>query len=138
MKRKYVKDPQAMHRVFSRISMATPFSTRERLILDLPLRLSFEALKTGQGTDTDFGDVERAICISVVRAHEARPDLEDDAVAGYLAMFRMKERHNTTGRWGFDGPALSTVNTALQIHEHFVQCSTPKQMIDAGRRLIQA
>ena len=63
-KRRWQADPMTMFKTVSKIE---PFTASELLRLELPIRISFEALKSGQGVESDFHDIAAAINAAMVR-----------------------------------------------------------------------
>ena len=132
-KRKYTADPTAMMRVINKI---TPFTADELLMLELPIRMSFEALRTGRGTESDFHDLCAIINTAMVRSEAVSPLCEMTAIAARDALIRSWHRFNRTGRLGFDGPALLEVDAGISLYEQLVRNSTPVQMIQALREVM--
>jgi hypothetical protein len=133
-KRRYHADPTAMFKVMNKL---TPFNDIELLRLELPIRLSFEALRTGHGTESDFHDLAAAINTAMVRSEAVDPLCEQTAIAARDALMRCWHRHQRTGVWGFDGPALLEVEAGIDLHEQLIRLSTPLQMIEALRTVMQ-
>ena len=132
-KRRYHADPTAMFKVMNKL---TPFNDIELLRLELPIRLAFEALRTGQGTESDFHDLAAAINTAMVRSEQVDPLCEQTAIAARDALMRCWHRHERTGVWGFDGPALLEVEAGIDLHEQLIRLSTPLQMIEALRTVM--
>jgi hypothetical protein len=133
-KHRYHADPMAMFKTINRIE---PFNADELLRLELPIRLAFEALRTGRGTESDFHDLCAAINTTMVRSEAVDPLCEQTAIAARDALMRCWHRHEKTQRWGFDGPALLEVEAGIDLHEQLVRLSTPLQMIEALRTVMQ-
>lgn len=131
-KRRYQADPGTVMRVINRL---TPFSAVELLELELPIRMSFEFMRSGSGTLNDYSNLELAINVAMVRSEDVDPFCVQTAVAARDALLRTWERHQRTGRWGFDGPALAEIDAGIELHEQLVRNSTPLQMIQAGREV---
>lgn len=129
-KRRWSADPMSMFRTINKIE---PFSAAELLRLELPIRLSFEAIRTGQGTENDFHDLAAAINTTMVRSEDVDPLCELTAVSARDALMRCWHRHERTGRWGFDGPGLGEIESGISLHEELIRNSTPLQMIEALR-----
>jgi len=133
-KRRWTADPMSMFKVMNKIE---PFNSEELLRLELPIRLSFEALRTGKGMENDFHDLAAAINTAMVRSEDVDPLCELTAIAARDALMRCWHRHQRTGAWGFDGPALLEVEAGIDLHEQLVRLSTPLQMIEALRTVMQ-
>jgi len=132
-KRRWQKDAGAFGRVINRLE---PFSAAELLRLELPIRVSFEALKTGAGTEQDFHDIAAAINVAIVRAVDIDPLCEQTATDAADALMRMWERWQRSGKFGFDGPGLGQVEAGIELHEQLCRLSTPLQMMRAMQRVI--
>ena len=79
----------------------------------------------------------QAINTAMVRSEAVDPLCEQTAVAARDALMRCWHRHQRTGVWGFDGPALLEVEAGIDLHEQLVRLSTPLQMIEALRTVMQ-
>lgn len=132
-KRRWQKDYGAFSRVINRLE---PFNADELMRLELPIRISFEAIKTGAGTEHDFHDLAAAVNVTIVRSEAVDPLCEQTAIAGRDALMRTWHRYQKTGKLGFDGPALHEVDQAIDLHEQLIRNSTPLQMIEAMREVI--
>ena len=118
------------------IRQIEPFDAEELMRLELPIRMSFEALRSGAGSEQDFHDVAAAINATMVRSESVDELCVQTAIAARDALMRTWERHQRTGRWGFDGPALQEVADAIDLHEQLIRLSTPAQMLGALRTVI--
>lgn len=132
-KRRVQADPASIYKVLNRLQ---PFNAAELLKLELPLRLSFEALRTGTGTESDWSDIAAAINVVVMRSRDIGWQCEQPAGEASDALVRMYQRAQTTGRWAFDGPGLQAVEIGIELHEQLCRLSTPLQMMDAMRRVL--
>lgn len=132
--RRWHKDYSVFRRV---IGLLEPFTPAELLRLELPIRISFEALKNGHGVESDFHDIAAAINCTIVRSEDVDAMCEYTALAARDALMRAWHRHEKTGKWGFDGPALREVEAGIDLHEQFIRLSTPGQMVDVMREVIK-
>ena len=133
-KRRFVADPMTMFRTMQKIE---PFTAAELLRLELLIRLSFEALRTGKGTESDFHDLAAAVNTAMVRSEAVSPLCEMTAVAARDALMRAWHRFERTGKLGFDGPALLEVEAGISLHEELIRNSSPLQMVEAMREVIR-
>jgi hypothetical protein len=131
-KRKYQADPAAIYKLMSRIQLFTP---EELTRLQIPIRVSFEAIKSGRGTHSDYQDLADAINCAMIRAESIDPMAESMVLRARDAMLRVLDRFRRTNRWGFDGPAITEVEDAVEFHEQLLRLSTPQQMIDAMKEV---
>jgi len=132
-KRRWAADPLAMFKCINKIE---PFNAAELMRLELPIRMSFESLKNGHGTEQDFHDLAAAINTTMVRAESIDPLCEQTAIAARDALMRCWHRFEKTGRLGFDGPALGEIEAGIDLHEQFIRLSTPLQMVNALKTVI--
>lgn len=132
MKFKYKKDPRAFHKV---MALTQPFTPEELNGLLIPIRESFEALRTGQATDRDVSDIIAAINVVSVLAMKIHPDAIAAAHAAVYALGRAIERHQRAQTWGLDGPGLTEVEQGIAMHEQLCTLCTPRQMRDAALRV---
>lgn len=133
-KRRYQADPSAIYRVMSRLQT---FTGSEQLKLNLPVRLAYESLRTGVGSENDFHTLAAAINVTVVRAEAIDPLAEQTAIAARDAVMRCWQRHQATARWGFDGLALQDLPPALDLYDQLLALSTPLQMQQAMTETIR-
>lgn len=127
-KPRYVADPASLYRVMNRIQ---PFTKSEQHQLNLPVRVAYERMRTGAGTEGDFHSLAAAINVAMIRAEAIDPMAEITAIDARDALQRCLQRYATIGKWGFDGPALQDMPAAIDLYEQLIQLSTPLQMADA-------
>lgn len=126
-------DPMAAFKLINKI---TPFTPAELLQLELPIRISFEALKTGRGTESDWSDIAAAINVVIIRSHDVDPMCVQAAESASDALMRAWHRHQAHGTWGLDGPAIAEIEVGITLHEQFCRLSTPLEMMQAMRRVL--
>lgn len=131
-RRKYAADPQSMWKVMQRLE---PFTADELIRLDLPIRLSFDALRNGRGTEQDFHDLCEAVNTAMIRGEAIDPLCEQVAITARDALARTWQRFERTGKLGFDGPALYELEACIDLHEQLLRVSTPGEMVDALRAI---
>lgn len=131
-KRKYQADPATIYKMMSKFQLFTP---EELTRLQIPIRVSFEALKSGHGTHSDYQDLADAINCAMIRAESIDPIAEAMVLRARDAMLRLLDRFRRTSRWGFDGPAIAEVAEAVDFHEQLLRLSTPQQMMDAMKEV---
>ena len=130
---RYKADPSAIYRVMSKIQM---FTDDEQIKLKLPVREAFERIKNGSGVENDFHTLAAAVNVTMVRAEKIDPLAEETAIHAKAALMRTLHRHQATGRWGFDGPALSEIADCIDLHEQLIELQTPLQMQEAMQTVI--
>lgn len=129
-KRVYQKDFTIFKRVIGR---ATLYSESDLADKKEPIRASFAALKDGTANEVDFENLDIAFATTLERSREIDELCVVTVVVARDALERTWNRHQRTGRWGFDGPALIAVADAVDLHEQLLEQSTPHQMIAAAR-----
>ena len=132
-KRRWQADPSSIFRLMSRIQ---PFTNEELVKLETPVKLAFERVKVGTATRDDLHTLAAALNVALVRSEEIDPLCEQTCVAAQEGMIRTIERHNATGRMGFDGMALQDIPPALDLYEQILGLSTPMQMQAAMRETL--
>lgn len=133
-KRRWQADPLAAFKLINKIE---PFSPGELMRLELPIRMSFESLRSGQGVESDFHDLAAAINVAMVRSEQIDPLCEQTALAARDALMRCWHRYQRSGVFGFDGPALAEIEAGIDLHEQLIRLSTPLQMVQALREVIK-
>lgn len=133
-KRRWQADPMAMFKTLNKLE---PFTAEELLRLALPIRISFESIRSGRGVEGDFHDIAAAINSTLVRSEQIDPLCEITALAARDALMRTWNRFERTGKLGFDGPALTEVEAGIDLHEQLIKLSTPEQMVIAMREVIR-
>lgn len=132
-KRRIQADPSAIYKVMSKIQ---PFTPQEKTTLTLPVRLAFDSFRNGSATKDDFDTLAAMTNICIIRAEEIDQLCVDASNRADTALMRSMHRYKSTGRWGFDGPALQDVGVVVDFYEQLLDMSTPKQMIDAMQLVI--
>jgi hypothetical protein len=131
---KYQADPMAMFRVLNKVK---PFNDAERLRLNLPVRISFESMKTGKGVDDDFHTLAAVVNVALICSESIDPAAEETAIRAKDALMRTLRRWKSTGKYGFDGPALLEIADCIDLHEQLIQLQTPLQMQIAMKEVIR-
>ena len=133
-KRQYFADPMAMFKDFNKVK---PFDADEQLRLNLPVRVSYESMRTGKGSDDDFHTVAAVVNVAMVCAEKIDPLVLETTIRARDALVRAKQRRVRTGVWGFDGPALMDIPPCIDLHEDLVANQTPLQMQKAMTEVIR-
>jgi hypothetical protein len=127
-KRRFQADPSVIYRVMGKFQDFTPDEHRQ---ITLPVQLAFERIKAGAGTDGDFHVLAAACNVSMVCSEKIDPLVEVACLTARDALLRCKERHTKTGRWGFDGPALSEVVEMIDVYTQLAKLLKPVQLQNA-------
>lgn len=83
--------------------------------------------------DTDCHDM-LAHCIGMAQIRiidiggPLAPEVIEDLNESAHALHRTRERWQRTGKWGFDGPALHSIQNAINTYEVILRSSSPLQM----------
>ncbi len=127
---KYKKDAGAVLRV---LTLNAPYTPEQITGIVLPIRLSFEALRTGAATDRDVSDLITAINVTIVRSLAVHKKAVDVAALAGRSLARCVDRHSRTGRWGLDGPGIADLEQGIDLHEQILTLSRPLDMVEALR-----
>ena len=132
-RRRWAADPMAMFNVIRKIE---PFSQEEVTRLALPVRLAYESIRSGMGSEADFDALAIAINDATIRSEAIDALCVQTCQDAQAALLRARARYNRTGRWGFDGIGLQEIPPALELYEAIIANSNPAQMIQAGHEQI--
>jgi hypothetical protein len=125
LRRKWTADPQASLRTLSKVQ---PFTAREILALETPVRLAWHAFKTSQATSNDFHNIAAALNVALIRAEDIDQLAVDMCQRAMDALMRVKFRHDRIGTWGLDWMSMAHVPPALDFYDQLIELSTPLQM----------
>jgi hypothetical protein len=125
MKHKYSADPLAIYRVMGRVE---PFTQAEQAALNLPVRMAFDAFIKRTATEPDFHTLAAAVNVSMICAEQIDSLVEQSCITGRDAVVRILDRHNRTGQWGLDGPAISEIAQTIDIYEQLTGLLTGGQL----------
>jgi len=129
-----VADPGAMQRCLNKFQ---PFTEKEIMLLDMPLRISFAALKSGTAVLRDVEDLMAALNTTLVRSRAIHPVCVEASVNAIMALARAAERHRRTGVLGLDGDGITALGVALDLHRDLCQLSSPIQMVEALKQVME-
>lgn len=115
------------------LSRSAPYNSTDLNDKKAPIRTSFEAIKSGTGTEVDFENLDIAFATTLVRSRSIDELCVITATVARDAIERTWARYQRTGRFGFDGPALAAVQDGIDLHEELLDNSTPQQMMAAAR-----
>ena len=130
-RRKWRADPKSFSKV---IALTELFNATELAQLLLPIRISFQALLSGQAMPHDIGRLIDTANVTLVRCW-GNADLQPIAQTALDALKRCYERYERLGAWGLDGPARADIEQGLELHEELCRLSTPRQMRDAALKV---
>lgn len=100
------------------IGMQQPLTQDQIDDLGLAVHLAIERLRTGNPIEGDWHTLAAAVNVSMVLCERGvGAEYLPDILAAQDALLRIFDRHATTGRWVFDGPAYTALTRAVEIHE---------------------
>ena len=105
-----------------------PFTSDEKTQLCLPVRMAYEALRTGKGDAGDFDTLAVVVNTCLIRAEQIAPELVARVIDAQDALMRIKDRANRTGRLGLDYQAMTDLLPIIDLHEQLIDLSAPVQM----------
>lgn len=104
----------------------------------IKLREYFASLCAGTADEDSYRRLYIAIQLAALRAKEIDADLAAQFEPAMSALSRCKERRQTTGKYGFDGPGMQAVAWGINAHEEILRHSTPKQMDNCLKEILKA
>ena len=100
------------------IGMQQPLTQEQQDDLGRAVHLSIERLRIGLPIEGDWHTLAAAVNVSMVLCEKGvGADYMPDILAAQDALLRIFDRHASTGRWAFDGPAYTALTRAVAIHE---------------------
>ena len=127
---KYPADCNVLKRVMNRIQ---PFTEEEMTNLSLPLRMSYEAMRTGTAPEMDWSDMAAAINTCVLRTVGMPREVIEVSNAAVEALAKMYARFKKWGKFDPLAAELEDLEAGLDLHEQLCRLSTPVQMVKALR-----
>jgi hypothetical protein len=134
MKRKYQADPMSMFKTMNKVE---PFSAKELTQLNMPVRMAFDCLRTGEGKEMHFHTLAAAVNVALVRSESIDPLCVETCQRAQDALMSVLARSKRLGKWGLDAAGLQDIPPAIELHEQLLQLSTPLQMQKAMNETIQ-
>jgi hypothetical protein len=136
--KRQARDPFAIYKVLGRVK---GFSEAEQAQLNLPVRLAYDALRNGKAEEGDFHTLAAAVNVAMISAEhisgDGGPMVEHACILARDAMVRVLQRHQRTGKWGFDGPGLAEVLQGVEIYEQLTSLLTGQQLKEAMTECIR-
>lgn len=128
---------QRLGATFRALDAHQEFSSEEQMRFTLPLRVAFERLKTGAGTDADFHDLACAVNILIVCSERISAAVEQAANEAADALMRSLARDQRHGHHGLDGPGILALAQALDLYEQLTSLVTKQQFRTAVQEAIR-
>lgn len=103
---------------FAVLERRTPMTVAQVTDLGIAYHVALDEMIHGRGTEEHWSTVVCALNITLVLA-EGGPgyDVIEIIKAALDGAVRSRERAQKTGKWGFDGGALTEIKVALEIHD---------------------
>ena len=98
----------------------------------LKLRIAYQGLRDGAGSDEDFDQLAAALNTGMIRSEQIDASLMEQFAPAMRAMLEADRRNGTHGSYGFTGQELIAVNVAVETYEILLRASTPHQMMNAA------
>lgn len=137
-KRRWQASPTAWIETLASNSDQCPDHATSVMVL---VRTAFEKLKSGAGEPKDFDRLASAINVGLIRAELIDPLVEQTMLCGSEALRRCDAIYQRHGKYGFNGPDLTTMVDAIELYEGILRLSKPIQMQwaleEAARRMLQ-
>lgn len=134
------------HRLDLKLAMHRPYSDpvnqpdADRIMAEV--RLDLYKLENGLVPADDWVHFF-SLCDAIGSAQMRAAEIDGDNtgpmrmlnIAG-RALYRCRQRRDSTGRWGLDGPAIHELADGIGVYEAILRESTPEQMRTAVRRYL--
>lgn len=119
--------------VMTLLMRSSPYTESDIAAKIGPIRTSFAAIKSGQATLVDLEALDVAMTTALGYARSIDPLVVLTATVARDAIGRCWARYQRTGRLGWDGPALQSMEDGIDLHEQMLRMSTPAAMMAAAR-----
>jgi hypothetical protein len=107
------------------INRRTPLADDQTRDLSLAYRISFQAMRTGHGSEQAWSTLACALNVSLLLAERGNLAGNIDCIkAAQEALMSSLERASRLGRWGFNGDEMKTVMRAVAIHDEQIETTT--------------
>lgn len=124
-KRRYMADPFAMWKVVAR---TTGFNQDEQVQCALPVRLAWDALRSGTAIGDDIAVLSDVIAICIVASERMDALVQETCEAGRIALAEVADRYTRVKRWGVDAKALRDIPPIVDLYEELLRNATGGQM----------
>ena len=123
-KRRFQADPYAM---FKAVARTTGFNQAEQTQCALPVRLSWNALKSGTADTNDIETLADVIAICIVASERMDDLVQETCEAARIALAGVADRFTRVGRWGVDADALQNIPPIADFYEELLRNATGGQ-----------
>lgn len=133
-KRKY--DPsKAVKTILNRREreyMQQPLYNDHMRDLGIAFHVAFDLMRSGRGDEETWSTLACVTDLALILAAKGLGEEHIEQLREALAgLRRTKERADATGRWAFDGDAMTAVALALEIHDAQLRAATVGEMREA-------
>lgn len=116
---------QAAFRVEERARNRQPLHETQTRDLGIAYHIAFEQMRSGRGTEEAWSALACATDIAIVMAEQGiGSEHLAPLVRALDGVKRAKERGQISGRWVFDGDAITALENALMIHDAQLEAAT--------------
>jgi hypothetical protein len=119
------------------ITASLPFPDAELTRILVKVHDAFACLRNGS-CDVDLFDRMAAVLnVGMVRCEAIGPEGVEVFKEAQAALMKADELFGANGRFGFTGPGLEAMKTAIELYEQILRASTPRQMADAQQECMR-
>lgn len=112
-----------------------PFEDGAMVHEHIQMRMCFDALRNGAGTESDFDRISMVLNVGLVRAEQIDDLLVQTMQSAQNAMLRMQARVLRGLPFGFDAGGLQDLPVAMDAYEAILNASSPAQMMCAMHKV---
>jgi hypothetical protein len=128
-------DYSAIYRVIGALQLLQDKELQE---VTLEPRISYQAMRDGRGDHNDYEALRGITLIAKELSKKTSIQCVEVCEDGLAALTRCKSRHDTLGKWGFDGLALVSLADVLDLYDQFMRLSTSAQLVAAMQAVLIA
>jgi hypothetical protein len=128
-------DASAIYRVIGGLQPLQEDQLREAT---LEPRVSYQSMRSGSGDSNDYEALRATALITKELSGKTSQQCVAVCDESLAALTRCKQRHDDSGRWGFDGPAIVSVAELLDLYDQFMRLSTQAQLVAAMQTVLIA
>ncbi|SCU75546.1 conserved hypothetical protein [Cupriavidus necator] len=132
----YRPKPMNPDAIANALAAHVPMEMGKQQDVQIVAHQSLTALESGMGTEFDAEHLAVAMNLSMLLAEMGvGREYLPLAIAGQEAVVRCQERAKRLGKWGLDGPAITALRDALELHDEQAKAATQKQMSAAVKEM---
>lgn len=111
--------------------LSRPYSEKDIASLGVTLRMSWQAIIDGRGTDLDFANVATANNVCAVLAQEYGESDKLMCANAAAALELMRDRKKRLGKLGVCAHTLKAITPMVDFHDWLIKNSTVIEMVEA-------